>query len=208
MSKEEFRLPKDDRGNRKLDKEKVVNFIEKNKQKPTRVIADMIGCGIASVNRIIKEYGIQKKFSRITISFDVDDNGCFMCTASKGSHGYPQYKGYPVHRHVYEECFGEIPKGLVVRHKCDNKLCINPYHLKLGTRSDNFLDIRRTDRWTGHENHWNSKLKEEDVKFIRDNANGKSQKEMARMFGVSVSTIGDVVHYRTWPIIEGVKETT
>lgn len=44
------------------------------------------------------------------------------------------------HRHAYIKAYGEIPKNLHVMHICDNRKCINPKHLKLGTRSDNMRD--------------------------------------------------------------------
>jgi hypothetical protein len=41
---------------------------------------------------------------------------------------------------MYEQCFGPIPEGQVVRHSCDTPLCINPEHLILGTFLDNIQD--------------------------------------------------------------------
>lgn len=65
------------------------------------------------------------------------------------------------HRHVWEQAHGQrIPKGGVVRHTCDNKRCVNPAHLLLGTTSDNVRDaverkLHRNSRKThcpqGHE---------------------------------------------------------
>jgi hypothetical protein len=49
-------------------------------------------------------------------------------------------KGWSAHRLVYTLVNGEIPKGLVVRHKCDIKNCCNPEHLEIGTYLDNILD--------------------------------------------------------------------
>lgn len=50
--------------------------------------------------------------------------------------------------HIVWEIFnGPIPKGQVVRHKCDNPLCCNPKHLELGTQGDNEKDKYVRDRW-------------------------------------------------------------
>ncbi len=49
-------------------------------------------------------------------------------------------KKVKAHRVSYEIFVGPIPDGLVVRHKCDNKLCVNPEHLEVGTQRDNLLD--------------------------------------------------------------------
>ncbi len=55
--------------------------------------------------------------------------------------GYGQVgRNTPAHRHVWEECFGLIPQGLYVLHKCDNHPCVNPNHLYLGSSLDNVLD--------------------------------------------------------------------
>ena len=58
-----------------------------------------------------------------------------------GSPGYGEIGWHTrIHRLTWEECFGEIPKGLHVLHKCDNKPCRNPNHLYLGTHTDNMRD--------------------------------------------------------------------
>lgn len=51
-----------------------------------------------------------------------------------------------LHRLIYKSYYGDIPDGMVVRHKCDNPTCINPLHLELGTRGDNAHDCKIRDR--------------------------------------------------------------
>lgn len=43
-------------------------------------------------------------------------------------------------RVAYRAFHGDIPPGLIVRHKCDTPLCLNPNHLELGTPKDNAMD--------------------------------------------------------------------
>ncbi len=52
------------------------------------------------------------------------------------------------HRLVWELYFGRIPEGMFVCHHCDNKPCINPEHLFLGTKSDNHLDALKKGKTT------------------------------------------------------------
>ena len=54
------------------------------------------------------------------------------------------------HRYSYETYHGPIPKGMVVRHKCDRPGCVNPQHLEVGTPRDNTQDmIKRGRRVSG-----------------------------------------------------------
>ena len=97
--------------------------------------------------------------------------------------------------------FGEIPDGLVVRHKCDNRLCINPEHLELGTVRDNVLDMVKRGRHKSQRGSNNNlaKLNEDDVSKIK--ALLKRIKRIvyiASMFNVSSSTICDIRAGRTW----------
>jgi DNA-binding CsgD family transcriptional regulator len=97
-----------------------------------------------------------------------------------------------VHRVVWELTYGPIPKGaghhgMVVMHKCDNSLCCNPSHLRLGKQSDNVKDMdskgRRINAQLAGEKHHNSKLTERDVRAIR--AASGTNVEIARRFGIT-----------------------
>lgn len=46
------------------------------------------------------------------------------------------------HRVSYEHFIGPIPAGAIIRHFCDNPLCINPTHLEPGTQADNMRDLQ------------------------------------------------------------------
>ena len=93
-----------------------------------------------------------------SVKYFVNPNGCFIVyTRCPDSHGYvpmtfPQIEftwkteslieQILLHRLIYKSYYGEIPNGMVVRHKCDNPSCINPLHLELGTRGDNAHDCK------------------------------------------------------------------
>ena len=59
-------------------------------------------------------------------------------------YGYPVINGKHklLHRHIWELANkAKIPKGRVVRHRCDNSICINPEHLEIGSQRDNVMDM-------------------------------------------------------------------
>jgi HNH endonuclease len=51
------------------------------------------------------------------------------------------------HRAAYELAYGPIPKDMCVLHSCDNRRCVRPDHLFLGTKRDNMLDMAAKGRW-------------------------------------------------------------
>ena len=141
------------------------------------------------------EVGVFQK--RIAIDWKVTELGCWECTSHCRSRGYPVIQGIPGQRFMYEECFGNIPHGMVVRHRCDNRACINPEHLELGTIKENMGDKKRCGTHPCGEKNHRHKLTWEQVREIRS-LRGMSQSSIGRLFGVHRSTIEDVLSNRGW----------
>jgi len=55
------------------------------------------------------------------------------------------------HRAAYKFCFGEIPEGLVICHKCDIEICVNPDHLYAATQTQNIADLSERMNKVYHE---------------------------------------------------------
>lgn len=134
-----------------------------------------------------------------------DSNGCYICVShAKCSNGrYYNIKRNNkimlLHRYVYESYHEEIPNGLIVRHKCDNVLCINPNHLVLGSHQDNSNDKVERNRQAKFERNGASKLSNNDVLNIRKlYKDGVMQRNIANMYDVTDSTISMIVNDIIW----------
>lgn len=110
-------------------------------------------------------------------------------------------KALVVSRVVHEAWIGPIPKGLLVRHKCDNPPCVNPEHLEVGTVRDNARDMIERGRGNPPKGEQNrqAKLTEDDVRHIRQlRDNGRTLQSLADEFHVSLSLVDGIVKRRRW----------
>ena len=90
-------------------------------------------------------------FDHLLGACEVSDTGCVEWRFAKtNGAGRPKIAGRKVyaHRAMYEAVYGPIPDGLLVRHDCDNRACIRPDHLILGTQADNMADMAARGRST------------------------------------------------------------
>lgn len=130
------------------------------------------------------------------------DSGCREWLRSLNAAGYGtfKWKGDCVlaHRHSYQAFVGEIPDGLHVLHHCDNRKCINPPHLFLGTNEDNVADRvskGRSGALRG-ENHRSAKLTEADVLKIISSTEG--DRALAKRFNVRQGNIWNIRKGGSW----------
>lgn len=120
------------------------------------------------------------------------------------------------HRVSWVIHFGVIPKNLFVLHDCDNKLCVNPEHLHLGTIRDNNheCDLRKRRTFASGDRHWTkikpetvrkgarhhkAKLNDEAVIQIRARLNdGEDRVSLAKEYGVTDGSIWFIQKNKTW----------
>lgn len=130
----------------------------------------------------------------------IPEHECWEWIAGKESNGYGSIgygpRTYVAHRISWMLHYGEMP-SLCVLHSCDNRGCVNPAHLFLGTRQDNNLDAMRKDRLCRGERRA-TKLSESDVADIRRRVSSERQIDLAREFGVHPSHISRTVSGNKW----------
>jgi hypothetical protein len=136
---------------------------------------------------------------------------CWEWTAAQTGEGYGRFKLngrlHSPHRLIYELEHGPIGDGMMICHTCDNPSCCNPSHLFKGTRADNMRDAYQKGRVRlGFDRseqigsaHPSARLTETQVKEIRAlHADSLEQREIAKQYGVSDTTVSRIVRRITW----------
>ena len=125
------------------------------------------------------------------------ETGCWNFTGCVQSNGYARLtykrKTMGAHRWSYIAFIGDIPIGIDVCHKCDNRKCVNPLHLFLGTRKENMHDAVLKGRQAKGFMLPQSKLSDLDKEKIMARVNaGHLYKDIAKDFNVHRVSIGNV----------------
>lgn len=133
---------------------------------------------------------------------------CWEFQGSVGNSGYGRLKvngiATTAHRYSWQLYYGDIPNGMLVLHHCDNKVCVNPKHLFIGTHSDNVQDMIRKGRGNyprgAGEQASNVKLTQVEVDLIRSlYASGRySYRNLGDIYGVTLNNIYHIVKRHTW----------
>lgn len=129
-------------------------------------------------------------------------NGCWEWTGGRSGNGYGVFHltvdgketSVKTNRQAYRLYVGEIPEGMYVLHRCDNRACCNPSHLYLGDHAQNMRDMTERNRAANGERH---------AKFIRtegmvDRAKdlfrqGFTRKTIAKWLMVDFSTVKSIL---------------
>jgi hypothetical protein len=126
---------------------------------------------------------------------------CWLWTGSCHKDGYGEVrllgKKYKCHRVSYILSGNTIPEGLILRHSCRSKNCVNPGHLTPGTHKENAADKIRDGTLYCGEKVNTRKLTEEKVREIRAR-NTENRRLLGKEFGVSESTILRIIQRKKW----------
>lgn len=131
----------------------------------------------------------------------IDESDCWNWTGSLNPNGYGRIAvgrgNVLMHRASWEVFRGDIPDNLYVLHKCDNRKCVNPDHLFLGSLLDNNRDARDKMRAFTDGRHFNARLTVDQVKAILSDKNS-SNKALSSVYGVTSKSIRLIRNRTRW----------
>jgi len=144
------------------------------------------------------------------VAWDDSEDDCWPWIGNRGKHGYGLFSFTPrrrvfAHRIVWELANGRpLLRTEFICHRCDNPPCVRPSHLFVGTQAENLADMRTKGRHSRGESRPAAKLTEAQVREIRlYYATGTvSQGALSRAYGLTRSSIDDLLKRRTWKHVD------
>lgn len=135
-----------------------------------------------------------------------NENGCFTWNGPKNNNGYGCFifnkERKLAHRKMYE-LFNNVilPEDICVCHTCDNRICVNPNHLFIGSRIDNNKDRHNKGR-TSKVTRNNKLSKDDVVNIIIDIKNGMGRNDISNKYNISKPNISKIWLNQIWKSIE------
>lgn len=132
-----------------------------------------------------------------------EQTGCWEWQKNIQINGYGHMKhsgkARSAHRVSYEMHNGEIPKGFYVLHKCDNRCCVNPQHLFVGTASDNRKDMQSKGRHAHGERVNTAKMTEAQIiEIYALSDGGLGSPRIAKKYGISTTMAWNIKTGKSW----------
>lgn len=183
-------------------------------------IAELVGCDVSRVRQIRIEFDLPIPLTRPSAPasqrfqrFFEHGDGCWDWKGGLFKVGYGKMRGDDgktlyAHRFAFELAYGPIPHGMMVCHHCDNRKCVRPDHLFLGTAKDNVADMVAKGRCRsrglpGSANGF-AKLTEQDVQEMRSRFCHDRRGDNAaasRSYGISITTANRILRRLSWTSI-------
>lgn len=131
---------------------------------------------------------------------------CWVWTGPKNGTGYGvlthgrrgRLGTYSAHRLSFVMHVDELSRDDYVLHSCDNRVCVNPRHLHIGSHQENADEAVARGRIRRGAEHGGAKLSSADVERIRAMYPRLFQREIAELFGVSQTLIGQILRGVAW----------
>ena len=136
-----------------------------------------------------------RAFNLFELCEPVPESGCWIWLRAWNPDGYgkctTKVNGElfqrKAHRFVYEQLVGPIPEDMVLCHRCNTRICVDPDHLYVGTQRQNIQQAVKQFR--------KGKLSREEAQYILDSV--RPPKILSKQFGVSTETINAIKHGRS-----------
>lgn len=124
-------------------------------------------------------------------------SGCWNFTGCVQGNGYARMTYQRItqgaHRWSYLAFVGVIPDGLDVCHSCDNRRCVNPSHLFVGTRKENMEDASAKGRLASGSCLPQTKIYGGQLSVVISRiVRGDKYSEIASDFGITPQGVGKI----------------
>ncbi len=155
----------------------------------------------------LKKYGnflLPSPQERFHLKYKIESNGCWIWLGGKNKSGYGIFSfsniSMMAHRYSYQIHKGEILTGMLICHSCDNRLCVNPLHLFMGTNKDNVIDMfnKKRENCRKGEKNGASKLSLSSVQEIKKLIALKKTRGLSKKYNISRATIYKIKHNILW----------